>query len=289
MLGKDNTMAIEPVQTTPPLQERQPAVPPVLPGAVAPKRGRLFFLDNLRVLLIILVIAGHLAATYYGSDVWYYSEPTKDEVTMFILISFGAILQAFVIGFFFLIAGYMTRGAYDRKGAAAFLKSRVLRLGIPLLIYDLFINPFVIYIARGLPRPYWDFSSDYLLHFKQIGTGPVWFLEVLLIFSGGYVLWRWLASRRSRSTSSVRPFPASRTIVFFLLALAVVTFVIRIWLPIFWMFEPLNLQMAFFAQYISLFIVGIIAYRQNWFLLIPDGMGKVWLWMPWELWHCFPS
>lgn len=138
---KDNTMAIEPEQTTPPLNERQSAVPPVLPEVGAPKSVRLFFLDNLRVLLIMLVIAGHLAATYSGSDVWYYYEPTKDEVASIILSIFGVTVQAFTMGLFFLIAGYLTPGAYDRKGATAFLKGRLLRLGIPLLIYDLFIAP----------------------------------------------------------------------------------------------------------------------------------------------------
>ncbi len=134
-------MAIEPEQTTPPLNERQSAVPPVLPEVGAPKSVRLFFLDNLRVLLIMLVIAGHLAATYSGSDVWYYYEPTKDEVASIILSIFGVTVQAFTMGLFFLIAGYLTPGAYDRKGATAFLKGRLLRLGIPLLIYDLFIAP----------------------------------------------------------------------------------------------------------------------------------------------------
>ena len=63
-----------------------------------------------------------------------------------------------------------------------------MRLGIPLLIYALFVHPFVAYVALGLPRPYWDFFSDYLLHFSAIGNEYTWFLEVLLVFSSAYVL-----------------------------------------------------------------------------------------------------
>jgi peptidoglycan/LPS O-acetylase OafA/YrhL len=37
------------------------------------------------------------------------------------------------------------------------------------------------------------------------------------------------------------------------------------------------LQFPFFPQYIGLFVIGIIAYRQNWFLGIPTTTGKVWL------------
>ena len=32
-------------------------------------------------------------------------------------------------------------------------------------------------------------------------------------------------------------------------------------------------------QYISLFVLGIVAYRRNWFRTIPDRAGKLWLWI----------
>jgi glucan biosynthesis protein C len=35
-----------------------------------------------------------------------------------------------------LIAGYFTPGSHNRKGAGPFLRDRLVRLGIPLLIYD---------------------------------------------------------------------------------------------------------------------------------------------------------
>jgi len=59
--------------------------------------------------------------------------------------------------------------------------------------------------------------------------------------------------------------------------LGVVSFLVRIWLPIGWVFEPLNLQFPFFPQYICMFIVGITAYRRNWLTRIPDAMGRFWL------------
>jgi glucans biosynthesis protein C len=272
-------MSLETERVTAQSNERQTAVMLVQPTAAASQRARLFFLDNLRVMLIMLVIAGHLAITYGAGGSWYYSDPMKDEVASIILTLLAATGQAFIMGLLFLIAGYLTLGAYNRKGAAAFLKGRLVRLGIPLLIYDLFINPFVIYVAGGLPRPYWDFYSDYLLHFKHIGTGPLWFVEALLLFSCVYVLWRWLDSKRSRSTSRATPSPTFRAILLFILTLAVVTFVIRIWLPLGWNFELLNLQLPYFAQYMSLFALGVVASRRNWFLLIPDSMGKTWLWI----------
>src|SRR5205807_7035179 len=32
----------------------------------------------------------------------------------------------------------------------------------------------------------------------------------------------------------------------------------------------------FLAQYISMFILGIVAYRRGWFAKIPDSMGRIW-------------
>lgn len=278
MLGKENTVSIESEQARAQNKDLQTPVAAVQPTKASLERSRLLFLDNLRAVLIMLVIAGHVAIVYGSAGSWVYTEPTQDMVAIIILSIFTATGQAFIMGLFFLIAGYLTPGSYDRKGAAAFEKGRLLRLGIPLLIYDLFINPFVGYVATGFPRPYWEFYSDYLLHFGGIGRGPLWFVEALLLFSSVYVIWRWLSRHRIRNTARVRQLPTYRAILLFIFALAVVTFVIRIWLPLGWTFEPLNFQLPFFAQYISFFVLGIIAYHRDWFLRIHNSMGRAWLW-----------
>src|ERR1700730_8163280 len=47
----------------------------------ATKSPRLFFMDNLRVFLTILVIMHHLAITYGAAGSWYYYDPTKNLLT----------------------------------------------------------------------------------------------------------------------------------------------------------------------------------------------------------------
>src|ERR1051326_7808109 len=113
----------------------------------AAKSSRLFFIDNLRVFLIILVVMFHLAITYGAAGSWYYQDPAKDTLTSVLLTILTATNQAFFMGLFFLISAYFTPGSYDRKGAGPFLRDRLVRLGIPLLIYDSIINPFVVFIA----------------------------------------------------------------------------------------------------------------------------------------------
>ena len=94
----------------------------VTPRAVTVARAkpRLLYIDNVRMVLITLVVAGHLAVTYGVIGDWYYKEkgPTSD-IFMFVAIPLGAILTASLLGLFALIAGYFTPRAYDRKGGVA--------------------------------------------------------------------------------------------------------------------------------------------------------------------------
>ena len=79
-----------------------------------------------------------------------------------------------------------------------------------------------------------------------------------------------------KNTHGVRIIPGNITIAIFALLLGMVTFSVRIWFPIDWNFELLNLQFPFFPQYIAMFIIGLIASRGNWFMQISKNTGKLW-------------
>jgi len=244
------------------------------------ERARLFFIDNLRILLISLVIMLHVSVTYGGEGSWYYKEGQADIITSIVLTVHNAINQSFFMGFLFLISGYFTAASYDRKGPRRFLKDRLLRLGIPMLCYDFFIQPLLSYplMRVGVQESsgsYFDFLVSYYSRF-HIGTGPLWFVESLLIFAVFYVLWRVLVRPMASPGQSDGKIPGCITISIFALVLGIVSFTVRIWLPIGWAFGPLNLQFPFFPQYIGLFIIGIVAYRHNWFMRIPNAIGKFW-------------
>jgi len=123
---------------------------------------------------------------------------------------------------------------------------------------------------------YPEFLSIYYSRF-HVGTGPLWFVEALLIFAGFYVLWRLFAKTPACPVQDGGKVPSNLAIALFALALSAITFIVRIWLPIGWSFEPLNFQFPFFPQYICVFIVGIIAYRRNWLARISDAVGKLWV------------
>ena len=104
-------------------------------------RRRLYYLDNLRILLILLVIQQHLAVTYGGPGTWDIKFETDDVLTLVIFSLHNAVNQSFFMGFFFLLSAYFTPASYDRKKAGRFMLDRLSRLAIPLVIYDTLISP----------------------------------------------------------------------------------------------------------------------------------------------------
>jgi len=244
--------------------------------------SRLLFVDNIRVLLTILVVLFHLMITYAGTGSWYYTEGREDFITGALGAWFLTVNQAYFMGLFLLISAYFVPGSYDRKGAGRFLKDRLIRLGIPLALYSWIIRPLLAYLdpvrfPDGRP-PFWDFlTGNYFKNEAVFGAGPLWFIETLLIFSVVYVLWRLLARPRPAEPAVEARFPSNAAIALFALLLGVAGFLIRLWRPVGWNFVPLNLQFPFFAQYIALFVVGLIAYRRNWLLSLPDNIGRLWL------------
>jgi len=245
--------------------------------------SRLPFIDNIRVFLTILVLLHHLMIIYAGSGSWgFYTEGRQDTITAVLGTWFCAVNQAYFMGFFLLVSAYFVPGSYDRKSAGHFLKDRLSRLGIPLVIYSWIISPLtwvvVTYVTLGQITP----LSKYLPGggFEAIiGGGPLWFVEVLLVFTFVYVAWR----RLFRPNAPVPPvkadsrFPSSKAIVLFGVLMAVATFAVRLWHPMGWSFSPLNLQFPFFVQYIALFVVGLVAYRRNWLASLSNSTGKRWL------------
>jgi fucose 4-O-acetylase-like acetyltransferase len=254
---------------------------PIPPGA-APAGTRLWFVDHLRLMLICGVVVAHVASIYAGG--WYhYHDPIQADVITTIGLGIpGIIADSFGLGFFFLIAGYFTPGSYDRKGGASFLRDRLVRLGIPLLLYDLLLDPLVVYVARGLPGSYWNFYGPYLLQMRTLGPVVAWFIAALLQFTLLYAAWRWLTRKRSHVNHRPATLPGTRAILGFIVALGLLSFVVRLWWPLGWWWSPpwwmhlLSLPGGFLPQFLSLYVLGCIAYRRNWFAELTPKMGRDW-------------
>lgn len=245
------------------------------------REKRLLYMDNLRLLMIIFVVIQHLAVTYSGFGSWYFKEGKPIGLISTIIFGFyQSFTQGYFMGLLFLIAGYFVPGAYDKKGFGKFLKDRFIRLGIPVLIYMLVINPFILYVELGLywvrPKPgFVSFYLRYLGNFSFInGSGPMWFALALLIFTVIYGLIRLIKPRNIEAPRKNIEL-GFHNIWILIFLIAVWAFLIRTVQPI--GTSVLNMQLCYFSQYIILFIVGIYAYRNNLFSKIDYKSGKKWL------------
>lgn len=244
------------------------------------KPGRLFFIDNIRWLMIIFVVMTHAAVTYSNLGMWYYIEPVKlDIVSLAFFGIYQSFTQAYSMGLLFLIAGYFVPGSFDRKGFSKFLSDRAVRLGIPTLIYMLFINTMINYYFLAFEwtktRPaVWQYFLEYIqsLDFLR-GSGPMWFALALLIFSAVYAVIRSLL----RDPESARPegeLPGHLAVAGLAFFIAAFAFSIRLVQPI--GSSIMNMQLGYFSQYVVLFATGIITYRKNWLERIPYSFGMIW-------------
>ncbi|OAT85320.1 acyltransferase family protein [Desulfotomaculum copahuensis] len=236
---------------------------------ISPNRSseRLFFVDNLRIVLSVLVVLYHLAVIYAANTAFYYLEPSKDLAAKTILVIFQLLNQAYFMGFFFLLSGHFTPRSFDRKGKITFLKDRLLRLGVPLLLFYFLLSPLSWFLAQNTPSSQYKLTTPFTM-------GPLWFVAMLLIFDLCYVLFRlFIKNKTAYPAKECKP-PKLRFIVVFILGLAIISYLLRIIIP-FGMPILGFPSLAYLPQYLSFFMVGIIASRRNWFKTIPSKLGIV--------------
>jgi peptidoglycan/LPS O-acetylase OafA/YrhL len=238
---------------------------------------RLFFVDHWRAALVILVVLHHVALVYGAGAPFYYVEPPlAAPLAYVVLLLFVLCNQAWFMGALFLIAGYFTPGSFDRRGSAAFIKARLVRLGIPLLVWIFLLSPISSIGFWFIPPEYTGITDPLTIQAYPflIGLGVAWFLALLLIFNLGYALWRRLMANRAISMEAESSSPGYLGIGVFIVALALVSYLWRMIIPI--GREVLDFPtLSYLPQYLSFFIIGTIAYRRDWFRTIPGTLGVV--------------
>jgi fucose 4-O-acetylase-like acetyltransferase len=239
---------------------------------------RLLYIDNLRIILVVLVVLAHVAITYGPVGFWYYYERTELNST-YVLAFFVSLMQAFLIGLFFMISAFFTPSALNKKGPKNFFIDRIKRLGIPLIFYIFIIAPSILYldnlIIKGERVNYFIFYYERVLKRGIIDVGPLWFLQVLLFFSILYAICNEIILRILKDKRQlVLKFPSNKNIFITILILAIVTFLVRLKFPISATTSHLNFGLA--PQYIFLFGLGILAFNNNWFEAITVKKAKFW-------------
>ena len=106
-------------------------------------RNRLRFLDNIKSLLVFLMILDHVSVAYTPVEGFPYVAKECDRLpVLWVIVCLSA---GFIMGVFFFISGYFFPISYDRNGTVNFLKNKFLRLGIPFV---LLVSANFLYLGR---------------------------------------------------------------------------------------------------------------------------------------------
>ena len=234
------------------------------------KPNRLFYIDNLRIFLISLVVLHHFAITYGAPGDWYYNETEASFPEVLFRSMFVATNQSFFMGMFFFISAFFILPSLERKGLKKFISDRLLRLGIPLLVFYFVLSPLTVFIRDFFIAGKEARLAEYLIRGWGRGFGPLWFVEALLFFTFVFLMLRQTGLKLRIK------FPGTAKIIAFALVTGLLQFIIRIERPVGWSMPFTNFQFPFFVQYIFLFGLGIIAYKNNWLESISFQTGKRW-------------
>ncbi|HJW40712.1 MAG TPA: acyltransferase [Rhizomicrobium sp.] len=147
----------------------------------------------LRAVITFLVVVHHSLIAYVGAPashqfaggaMLWRAFPVVDSAHWAPSGTIVGINDVFFMSLMFLISGLFVSHSVARKGRAAYLRDRIVRLGVPFLFCALVIVPAAYYFAY-LQSGDAPGLENYWHAWRQIGywpTGPAWFISLLLAF-----------------------------------------------------------------------------------------------------------
>lgn len=151
------------------------------------EKERLYFIDWLRVLVILSLIPYHAALTYTGLGSTYIIEPIHNAGALpFIVIT--ASLDSFFMALLFFVSGIATYFSLHSKNQNEFIRERFRKLIVPLLLGTIFLCPIQAYfkgLYEGFSGSFFKFIPEFfspkITHY--LAYAHLWFLLYLFVFS----------------------------------------------------------------------------------------------------------
>ncbi len=252
---------------------------------------KIYFLDNMRYLMVFLVIPLHALLSYFpvaGVNP-FVSDAAHGQVSPLIFI----FLESFPMEILFFIAGYFALSSLQKEGCRSFVVRKLKRLGIPLLLVIFFSNAILYYIqayteSKDMLMPsLWSVWIKYLQKIFTPHLGIVdlssdfhpqiyWFLMVLLSFFLIFATLYWIIEKITEVSIKQQDAdsPKYNLIIMILFGciggigyfVANFFYLDKDWLSIgnIIVFRPTRVSI-----YIAFFTMGIYAYLKHWFSKIP--------------------
>ena len=244
--------------------------------------------DVLRGTMTLLVLFHHTAITYGAIGGWFYREvkPSASPAGT-LLVLFCTFNQAFFMGLFFLIAGYFTPAAIDRKGPWRYLADRALRLGLPLLVFGWILGPATIALAETARGEAFGDTLARLWQNHAFENGPLWFAQALLIFAVAAVVVMRVRGRVEAPASASSSWPSNAVLALAALGIGLAAVGLRQVWPV--GVNVWGLQLGYFASYVVLFAFGCLAARPRWLERVPAAQARLWKRIAWVVFPLLPA
>jgi len=149
---------------------------------------RIYWMDNLRSVIILLVVLYHVGGVYEAAGMWGWFWIVDDPATITWVGIVGIVFDIIVMPAIFFISGYLTPASLKNKTGWEFLIGKFKRLMVPWVIAVITLIPLykVIFIySRNLPQEHW---STYFHITNPNSQNWLWFLPVLFVFDMLYLL-----------------------------------------------------------------------------------------------------
>jgi len=149
----------------------------------AVSKQRLYFFDNLKAFIILLMVVFHIGMGYTTWDLkwWTVNDIQKNTFFDFFILE----TDVYIMPIMFMIAGYFAPTVLVKKGLAIFWQDKWKRIVLPWIGGVLFIAPFIAYSSfysrMDTPPNYLSFwkTGFFGPYYQQ---GPYWFLGILALF-----------------------------------------------------------------------------------------------------------
>ncbi len=231
--------------------------------------NRIVYIDVIKVFLTCLVVAHHAGQAYGPTGgVWVVSDTSKANW----LGQFFFINASYMMGLYFFISGYFMVFSLNRKTQIQFIKDRLIRLGIPLLVFTCFVFLPFNYSRAAPGTNIFAFLADTYFNHPPLATGHLWFVASLLAYSFIYLL---LYRSNKAATASNTSFKLHYIFIYIFL-LTIVSALVRLQYPIdTWRTWLIPVEVAHIPQYLSLFLIGALFNRFQWLnaFKLSEGMS----------------
>ena len=162
------------------------------PAAIAPASERLHALDALRGIALLLGIVLHATLSFVLATPRFWIIQDTHPSLILSLLSFT--IHVFRMTTFFLMAGFFARLSFHRRGTWGFIRDRLQRIALPLVIgWPLVFVPIVLVViwASNFPNggPIQP-TSGWLPPLPKFPLTHLWFLYVLLKLYAAVLLLR---------------------------------------------------------------------------------------------------